>query len=103
MQLRNHPLMTRKSGLKTWPPNWTTTHRNRDEKPIGEVGTLEDVMMSDLIANEVFMWIQWEDVQYMGFLSFDDLTFRSQIGTLLKANIGRSIEEIGDLDLSSIL
>ena len=57
--------------------------------------------MSDLIANEVFMWIQWEDVQYMGFLSFDDLTFRSQIGTLLKANIGRSIEEIGDLDLSS--
>jgi len=55
MQLRNHPLMTRKSGLKTWPPNWTTTQRNRDEKPIGEVGTLEDVMMSDLIPNKVFV------------------------------------------------
>jgi hypothetical protein len=103
MQLRNHPLMTRKSGLKTWPPNWTTTHRNRDEKPIGEVGTLEDVMMSDLIPNKVFMWILWEDVRYMGFLSFDDVTFCSQIGTLLKANIGRSLKEIGDLDLSHTL
>jgi hypothetical protein len=49
--------MTRKSGLKTWPPVWTATHQNKDDKPIGEVGTFEDVMMSDLVNNKVFMFM----------------------------------------------
>jgi hypothetical protein len=102
MKLRDHPLMMRASGFPNWPPKWTTTHL-KDDKPIGEVGILEDVMMTDPIKNKVFMWIQWEGVRYVGFLSFDDVSFCSQIYTLLKANIGRSIKEIGDLDLSHTL
>jgi len=39
----------------------------------------------------------------MGFMDFDDFTFSSQIFTLLKANIGHSIKEIGDLDVSHTL
>ena len=102
MQLRDHPLMTRKSG-DTWPPKWTTTRLNKDDKPIGEVGILEDVLMSNLIDNKIFMWMQWEGVWYMGLLSFDDRIFCYQICTLLKNNISRSIKEIGDLDLSFTL
>ena len=45
MNLRDHPMMIRKSGYPSWPPVWTTTHADRDNKPIGEVGTLEEVMM----------------------------------------------------------
>jgi hypothetical protein len=103
MELRNHPLMVRKSGFKTWPPLWTTTRYDETDKPTGEVGTLEQVLMHELVDNKIFLFIQFQGLRYMGFMSFDDLAFCSQIHTLLKANIGLSIKEIGNLDLSSPL
>jgi len=103
MQLRDHPLMTRKSGFHNWPPKWTTTQRDRDNKPIGEVGIFEDVMMSNLIDNKIFMLMQNLGLRYTGLLSFDDRIFCWQICILLRANIGRSLKEIGDLDLSCTL
>ena len=103
MQLRDHPLMVRKSGFKTWPPPWTTTHHNQNDKPTGEIGTLQQVLASELLDNKIFLFIQFQGFRYMGFMSFDDNTFCSQIYTLLKANIGVSIKEIGDLDLSFTL
>ena len=102
MNLRDHPMMIRKSGYSSWPPVWTTTHADRDNKPIGEVGTLEEVMMSNMIYNKVFMFMESDGFRYMGLMTFDDLTFSSQIGILLKANRGRSIKDIGDLDVSHI-
>lgn len=101
--LRDHPLMTRKSGYRSWPPRWTTTNHDKDDKPVGEVGILEDVVTSDLIDNKIFMFMQFYSFRYMGFLGFDDPAFCSQIHTLLKANIGRSIKDIGDLDVSYLL
>ena len=103
MQLRDHPLMVRKSGFKTWPPLWTTTRHDYDDKPSGEIGTLEEVFVHQLLDNKIFIFIMFESSRYMGFLSFDDETFCSQICTLLKARIGVSIKDIGDLDLSSTL
>jgi hypothetical protein len=55
-----------------------------------------------MIDNKVFMFIESDGFRYMGFMTFDDLTFCSQIGVLLKANRGRSIKDIGDLDVSHI-
>ena len=103
MMLRDHPLMTRKSGYPSWPPAWTTTHPHRDDKPIGEVGILEDVLVSQLNDNKIFMFMHCDGFRYMGLMAFDDITFCSQIGSLLKANIGRSIEEIGDLNVSHLV
>jgi len=103
MMLRDHPLMIRKSGYHNWPPRWTTTNHDHDDKPIGEVGNLEDVMMSDLINNKVFMFIRHRGCRYMGFMGFDDSIFCSQICSLLKANTGRSIKEIGDSYVSHLL
>ena len=81
----------------------TTTHPDRDDKPIGEVGVLEEVLVSELIDNKVFMFIKYQGFRYMGFIGFDDPAFCSQIRTLLRASIGRSINEIADLDLSFTL
>ena len=103
MQLRDHPLMTRKSGHPNWPPVWTPMNRDRDDKPLGEVGSLEDVMMSHRINDKVFMFMQHEGLRYMGFMSFDDPPFCAEIYRLLKSNVGLSIKEIGDLDLSYML
>ncbi len=99
MTLRHHPLMKRKNGFQSWPPTWTTTHHDKDDKPIGEVGILEDVMMSDLIDNKVFMFMKCEGLRYMGFIGFDDPKVCSEIYALLKSKLGLSLKDIGDLDL----
>jgi hypothetical protein len=95
--------MTRKTGYPTWPPVWTTTQQDRNDKPIGEVGTLEDVFMSHLIDNKVFMFMQFQGFRYIGFIGFDDLMFCRDMYTLLKSKMGLSIKEIGDINLSYTL
>ena len=95
--------MTAKRGIQTWPPRWAPTHRDKDDKPLGEVGILEDVTKSQLSDTKLFLFMQHRGLQYMGSMNFDDFTFSSQIFTLLNANIGRSIKEIGDLDVSHLL
>ena len=95
--------MTLKTGYPTWPPQWTTTHQDKNDKPIGEVGILEDVMMSKLIDNKVFIFMRCEGFRYMGFMGFDDLMFCHDMYTLLKSKMGLSIKEIGDLDVSYTL
>jgi hypothetical protein len=44
-----------------------------------------------------------DDQRYTADLMFDDAAFCKQIYELLQRNIGRSIEEIGDLDVSGTL
>ena len=95
--------MTRQSGFKTWPPLWTTTRRDETDKPMGEIGTLEQVLVHELVDNKIFLFIQFQNLRYMGFLSFDDKRFCDQIYMLLKSQVGLSIKEIGDLDLSYTL
>jgi hypothetical protein len=103
MNLRDHPMMIRKNGDLIWPPVWTPTQINRDEKPVGEVGILEDVTMSDLNDNKIFMFMQSEGFRYMGFMIFDDVPFCQEIYRLLKSHVGHPINEIGDLDLPHTL
>jgi hypothetical protein len=101
MKLRDHPLMTRKSGFKNWPPLWTNTYDQ--SKPRGEIGTLEEVFMAYRSRNKVFLMIQYEGNRYTGFMAFDDERFCSEIYDLLKSKVGLSIKEIGDIDLSYTL
>jgi len=103
MKFRDHPALIRKSGYCSWPPLWTTPHYDKDDKPIGEVGILEDVDMSHLIENKIFLFMRYRSYRYMGVLAFDDPAFCRAIFTILQNNVERSIEEIGDLDLSSTL
>ena len=49
MKLRDSPLMTRKRGVKTWPPRWTTADQEKSDWPIGELGTLRQVWMHYLL------------------------------------------------------
>ena len=95
--------MTRKSGMQAWPPRWTTMRRHERHRPVGEIGTLEQALMHELFDNKIFLFIEHGGFRYMGFMQFDDRAFCAQIYNLLKANLGRSIEEIGELDLSHTL
>jgi hypothetical protein len=101
MKLRDHPLMTRKSGIPSWPPAWQPVVRNNGAVQ-GELGILEDVSMSDLIPNKIFLAMEHVSERYITVLAFDDAMFAKQLYPLLLENIGRSIREIGDLDLSQL-
>ena len=105
MKLRNHPVTTRENGCESWPPLWTPTptNHNWDDKPVGEIGWLEDVMMSELIKDKIFIFMQLDGLRYMGFMGFDDAKICSDIYILLKSKVGVSIKEIGNLDLSHTL
>src|SRR5262245_56387809 len=102
MQLRNHPLMTRKSGMKSWPPHWVST-RNVNDKPRGEIGILQRVTAHPTIGNGLFLWINHQGSEYIGSMYFDDVAFCRVIGKVLASKIGVSIREIGYIDLSFTL
>jgi hypothetical protein len=95
--------MTRKSGFCTWPPLWTTTRPDKTDRPTGEIGTLEKAFMNDLFDNKIFLFIQYQGVRHMGALHFDDPGFCCAIFALLNSNPRRSIQEIGDIDLTYTL
>ena len=103
MQLRDHPLMTRKSGVKSWPPCWTSTRPAVSAKPIGEVGTLQQALLNNLMNNRIFLFINYQGYRYMGSMQFDDPNFCSEIYAVPNAHVGCSLNEIGDIDLSYTL
>ena len=47
--------------------------------------------------------MEYEKYIYMGCLVFDDATFCKEIHDLLQLHIGRSIQDIGSIDLSHTL
>jgi hypothetical protein len=103
MHLRDHPLMTRKSGIRTWPPLWSSIHLSTPNKPTGEIGTLKQVLTNELMDTKIFLFIDYNGLRYMGLLAFDDPKFCTAIHTLLNSHIDLSIKEIGDLDVSFTL
>ena len=102
MKLRDHPLMTLKSGTVSWPPQWQRVGHDRSVVP-GELGMLEDVSMHDLIENKIFMAMAHKSERYIAVLAFDDGMFAKQLYSLLLKQIGHSIREIGDLDMPHLL
>jgi len=104
MKLRDHPLMTRRSGMTNWPPLWTSLTRDKSQWPTGEVGILQQAWMHGQLDNCLFLFIEHHQSGfYTGSMSFDEAGFCDQLYRLMKSKLGRSIKEIGDLDLSYTL
>jgi hypothetical protein len=89
-------------GVRNWPPKWTTPREERD-RPNGEVGTLELTITHELFPHRLYLVMQFEGWRYMASVTFDDQAFCEQINALLEQHIGRSIKDIGDLDVSHTL
>jgi len=103
VELRAHPLMTYR-GLPSWPPVWIKGGIDWEVKKLkGEVGVLRHVLRHDKLPNKFFLVMEHENEQWMGCLVVADGTFCNQIVDLLKLHVGRSIKEIGDIDLTFTL
>jgi len=106
MELRSHPLMSYR-GISNWPPAWTMRGGGQENsKNIlrGEIGTLEQVVHSSIEPDaRIFLVIQFAGKSYMGTLLFKDAVFCQLSAGVLEAHLGKTIKEIGDLELSYTL
>ena len=103
VQLRDHPQMNF-AGYANWPPIWVSgagseTHKNNS----GEVGTLIGVILNPAAPDKLFLRMEIESERYMGCLAFNDHVFCRHLYIFLQDHIGKSIKEIGHLDLSYTL
>jgi len=101
MQLRNHPFMSF-NGIRNWPPEWIWASglRNNHLAAEGEVGILDNVRRSIVRPDSsLFMTIKHNGSVYLGRLSFDRQEVCHQIFELLRANYGRSLSEIGSIEV----
>jgi hypothetical protein len=103
MRFRDHPVLERRSGMILWPPQWSNVYQAKEHWPHGEIGTLEDVWMHRLLDRCVFLYVRHDVFGYTGSLSFDDPGSCMMVYKFLKSVVGRSIAEIGDLDVSHLL
>jgi hypothetical protein len=71
----------------------------------GEIGTLEQVLLSKIEPyNRCHLVIEFRRMTYVGTLVFDDVMFCHQLCELLQnQHLGKSIKEIGDLDVGRFL
>lgn len=94
-------------GRRNWPPAWVWTgtgldEQPRDEHPSGEVGRLHDIQIFKADSRLVLL-MAYQNAPYIGCLRFDDAATSQRIGAILRRQLGRSIKQIGDLDLSVLL
>jgi hypothetical protein len=98
MLLRDHPLMMFQ-GNRSWPPDWLWSHGCDDTHPRGEVGILKNVIRSTT-ADGCFLIMEHCGAEYKGAVLLSDPAFSRVIFRLLVCSSGKTIQEIGDIDLS---
>ncbi|HKA33618.1 MAG TPA: hypothetical protein VKH64_10420 [Candidatus Binatia bacterium] len=52
---------------------------------------------------QLFLFMEHDSRSYLSVLLFDDAIFCRQVGELMKRHYGRTLEEIGGLDMSWLL
>jgi hypothetical protein len=103
MLLRDHPLMTYK-GLRSWPPAWLWTAGYDNTHPRGEIGILKTALRSRIQSHDrCFLIMEHCGAEYIGALLLNDPAFYREIFEVLIQNLGKTIQEIGDIDLSYTL
>ena len=88
-------------GFPSWPPNWagqtalkTNAQKEKSEFSGGEYNPIFN-------REQMFSFIDYEELSYIGDLTVDDHAFCSQIGRFLQTHrYNCPIPEIGSLDLS---
>ncbi|HEX7229582.1 MAG TPA: hypothetical protein VF452_04255 [Candidatus Binatia bacterium] len=100
MELRRHPRMTYQ-GQPNWPPQWIGPFGPNNPLPSGEVGILVRVsnMSGMLDTLHCLLAMEWNHQEYFGFLYFDEEDFVQTFIRLAQSHVGRSIAEIGSLDI----
>ena len=103
MELRDCPLIFHGS-LTSWPPVWVRRGEHAEETLRGEIGTLKEVRASILKPYQrCFLIMEHGGAEYVGCLLFRDHAVCQRLYELLLRHQGRSLEEIGAIDVSAMI
>ncbi|HEY1374342.1 MAG TPA: hypothetical protein VGH50_17855 [Candidatus Binatia bacterium] len=107
MVLRDHPLMNYK-GIPNWPPRWMPRKDAGGAKIAGEFGVLVEVVVScnsphSGNLSQLFLFMEHRGKGYVAAVLFSDPMFCRHVGELMKKHYGRTLEEIGGVDVSRLL
>jgi hypothetical protein len=91
-------------GNHSWPPAWLWTAGHHTIEPRGEVGILKAVLRSNMEPHDrCFLIMEHCGAEYVGALLLNDPSFCREIFEVLIRHVGKTIQEIGDIDLSYTL
>ena len=82
--------------IQRWPPVWREIGRNQKMLQ-GEVGVLADVYTKQA-ESAIFVVIKQCSKRFLGVIFLKDCSLKTRFLSLLEANIGRPMKEIGDLE-----
>ena len=103
MWLRDHPLMSYHR-VTSWPPTWLWRTGNETTHPKGEIGILKDVIPSTIEPyDRCFLVMEHCGAEYIGALLLSDPAFCREIFGVLIQNRGKTIQEIGSINLRYML
>ena len=99
MLLRDHPLL-RYQNSPSWPPSWSYCGGLEKTRPLGEVGILKAVYLSAIKpSNSCYLIMEHAGAEYMGTIYVSDAALCLDIFESLLRHCGKTIQEIGDIDL----
>jgi len=98
MELRRHAFMSH-GWVRLWPPHWKWTFGADNTHPVGETGVLENIQRSTVDPNACYLIMNHAGSRYVARLHFDHEGFCDQLCDLLPRHYGRSLQEIGELDI----
>ena len=100
MLLRDHPLLTYQNS-RSWPPAWLWCGGFNNTYPRGEVGILKNVFVSPVKpSTRCFLIMEHAGAEYIGDLSISDAALCLEMYAVLRRHCGKTLQEIGDVDLS---
>lgn len=100
VRLRDHPILRITDDLCWWPPIWTSELRGAEKKLRGELGTLVGVIHRPNWPTFIFLRMTHEGESFHGALHVSNEGICLQIHILLNRNVGKTIKQIGDLEVA---
>ena len=98
MKLRYHP------GLSTWPLTWLVMSGAHEKKAPGESAVFTNIRLSSIDPiTTCYLTVEFENEEYLGTLLCKGHELCDVVYQMLQQNIGQSLGEIGDLDLSDVI
>ena len=100
MLIRDHPLL-RSRNRRSWPPDWLWCGGFDNSHPRGEVGILKTVFVSVVKpSTSCFLVMEHAGAEYLGEFFVSDAAFCLEMYAVLLRHCGKTIQEIGEINLS---
>ena len=93
VMLRNHPKL-----IGHWPPGWGGWYDTNTKTPLGEAP--DKLLSIEASGNTIALEVEYSGNEFTGHLTINEPKFRENFLEVLNKSIGKSIKEIGSLDIS---